>query len=275
MKKKLCIILVVAIVICAAAGALLHKVLPREPVSVSKYGIGSELDPVYLTAHRGGNTDAPENSLPAFESAREKNFYAAECDIIRTTDGRWLITHDDDVILHFFSFGKLSEKTYDEARKMKYSFDTNFIKYRDEKIPTLEEYLNVFTVGDTRPEIELKSPGTEGLEDVVKAIEERGLTEKAIVISFHYESLQKIHELNENIELWYLLHEISPEEVQKAKDLGCSSISAKYQNVTAAEIDLISSYGLDTALWTIDDPKVVKEFYDLGVRNFVTNRLGN
>ncbi len=251
-----------------------NKFLPREPVSLTEYGVGTELDPIYVTAHRGGNTQAPENSLPAFRSAAERNYYAAECDIHRTTDGRWVITHDRDLIYHFFSFGKVDEKSFDELRQIKYSNGVNFWKYKDEKIPTLEEYLDVFKDSETRPEIEIKSKGDEGLEDVVKAIEERDLTEKAIVISFNYESLVRIHELNDKIELWFLLNEISEEGVKKALAINCKAISANYKNTTAEDIALVLDSGLDIAVWTIDKPAVVKQFYEMGVRNFVTNKLG-
>ena len=251
-----------------------NTLLPREPVSLTEHGVGTELDPIYITAHRGGNTQAPENSLPAFRAAAERNYYAAECDIYRTTDGRWVITHDRELIYHFYSFGKVDEKSFDELRQLRYSNGVNFWKYKEEKIPSLEEYLDVFKDSETRPEIEIKSKGDEGLEDVVAAIEERGLTEKAIVISFNYESLVKIHELNDKIELWYLLNEISEEEVKKALAINCSAISANYKNTTAEDIALVLDSGLDIAVWTIDKPATVKQYFDMGVRNFVTNKLG-
>jgi glycerophosphoryl diester phosphodiesterase len=274
MKKALSVITAAAIILTVVFFAVKQHYTPRDPVSLSENGIGSETDPVYITAHRGGNTEAPENSLPSFRSAAKKNFYAAECDIIRTADGRWVITHDDKISKHFFGTGRISKKTFDEVRSLKYSFDTAFWMYGDEKIPSLDEYLDVFKDSATRPEIEIKSSGSEGLEDVVKAIEERGLTEKAIVISFHYDSLVKIHELNENIELWYLLQAISEEEVAKAKAIGCSAISANYRNTEVKDVALVLDSGLNIVIWTVDRPETVKKFYDMDVRYFVSNRLG-
>lgn len=275
MKKALSILLAVIIVIAGLVPAFIIRFTAREPVSLSAAGIGSETDPIYLTAHRGGNTEAPENSLPSFRSAAEKGFWAAECDIIRTKDGRWVITHDDSVRKHFFGTGKVTEMTFDEVRQLRYSFDTEFIKYRDEKIPSLEEYLDVFKDSPTRPEIEIKSKGTEGLEDVISEIAKRGLTEKAIVISFHYESLERIREFNDKIELWYLVNKITAEDVEKAKAIGCSTLSVNYKNTTKEDVALALDNRIGVAVWTIDKPRTVKAFYDMGVRYFVSNRLGN
>ena len=275
MKKALSILLAVIVVIAGLVPAFIIRFKAREPVSLSAAGIGSETDPIYLTAHRGGNTEAPENSLPSFRSAAEKGFWAAECDIIRTKDGRWVITHDDSVRKHFFGTGKVTEMTFDEVRQLRYSFDTEFIKYRDEKIPSLEEYLDVFKDSPTRPEIEIKSKGTEGLEDVVSEIARRGLTEKAIIISFHYESLERIREFNDKIEMWYLVSKITAEEVEKAKAIGCSALSVNYKNTTKEDVALALDNRMGIAVWTIDKPETVKTFYDMGVRYFVSNRLGN
>ena len=275
MKKALSILLAVIVVIAGLVPAFIIRFKAREPVSLSAAGIGSETDPIYLTAHRGGNTEAPENSLPSFRSAAEKGFWAAECDIIRTKDGRWVITHDDSVRKHFFGTGNVTEMTFDEVRQLRYSFDTEFIKYRDEKIPSLEEYLDVFKDSPTRPEIEIKSKGTEGLEDVVSEIARRGLTEKAIIISFHYESLERIREFNDKIEMWYLVSKITAEEVEKAKAIGCSALSVNYKNTTKEDVALALDNRMGIAVWTIDKPETVKAFYDMGVRYFVSNRLGN
>ncbi|MBR0113305.1 MAG: hypothetical protein IJM02_06120 [Clostridia bacterium] len=273
MKRLLSFIIVLAIIGAAVFGVKQYF-SPKEPVSLSAHGIGSQFDPIYVTAHRGGNTEAPENSLPSFRSAVQKNFYAAECDILRTKDGKWVITHDDSVINHFFGTGKVSEMTFDEVRKLKYSFDTAFWEYQDEKIPSLEEYLDVLAGSNTRPEIEIKSKTTEGLEDVLSALRARSLTKQAIIISFHYECLERIHELDKSIELWYLMDDITDDGIDKALKIGCKAISANYKNTGAEDVAMVLDSGLKLVVWTVDSPETVSTFYNMGVRYFVTNKLG-
>jgi glycerophosphoryl diester phosphodiesterase len=90
--------------------------------------------------------------------------------------------------------------------------EANFIAYA-----TLDEYLDVFVGTNTRPQIEIKSETYDMLYTVVEAIEEKNLVEQSIVISFDLEQLKAIHELNSNIELWYLIDEITPEAIADAK----------------------------------------------------------
>ena len=52
------------------------------------------LTDVHFTAHRGLSSVAPENTLEAFREAAKYNYYALECDVHYTTDGKWVIIHD-------------------------------------------------------------------------------------------------------------------------------------------------------------------------------------
>jgi glycerophosphoryl diester phosphodiesterase len=48
-----------------------------------------------IVGHRGASKDAPENTLKSLTLAWEQGAYAAECDIIRTHDGKLVLMHDD------------------------------------------------------------------------------------------------------------------------------------------------------------------------------------
>ena len=77
------------------------------------------------------------------------------------------------------------------------------------------------------------------LEDVVSAVKSRGLTEKAIIISFDMEHLKAVYELEPSIELWYLVDEITPENIAQAKALGGKVwLSANFEKNTAESISL-------------------------------------
>lgn len=276
MKKAITIILCIVIILGGITAVGYCKFRGGEPTSLSASGIGTAEDPVMVTAHRGCHAACPENSLPAFEKAAESgNYYAAECDIYPTTDGVWVVTHDDYAIRHFFSFGKITEMTFEEVKKLHYSFDKEFWNYTDASIPSLDEYLDAFAGSSVRPEIEIKSSGTDGLEDVVSTIEEKGFTEKAIIISFNIDQLEKVHELNPDIELWYLTNEITDEEISDAKAAGCEYIGADYRDVDEASIKNVTDSGLQVALWTVDSLDDVTEFYNMGVRYFTSNTFCN
>lgn len=261
--------------ISPAAWISKRKYAPREVISLSENIKETKNKPLYVTAHRGGNTDAPENSLSAFKSSIEKGYYASECDIQLTADKRWVLTHDDKVRKHFWGFGKISKMTFENVRKLTYRLDTNYWKFRKERIPSLEEYLDLFIDAKTRPEIEIKTKNNEELKAIVEMIESRKLTEKAIIISFNYEQLEYINKTNSNIETWYLVGEITSENVKLAKKLpSCTTISARGASNTKESIALATKAGLKVAVWTINTVEEAKMYYDMGATHIVSDFLG-
>ncbi|MGN1346305.1 MAG: glycerophosphodiester phosphodiesterase [Eubacteriales bacterium] len=52
---------------------------------------------IRLEAHRGVGTDAPENTMPAFEAAVKQGYDMIELDLKFTADGRCVVLHDSTV----------------------------------------------------------------------------------------------------------------------------------------------------------------------------------
>lgn len=240
---------------------------PKDLISLKAHGIGSDGDPVFLTAHRGVSAVAPENSLPSFEAAVKYGYYTAECDIQLTKDNKWVLCHNAEVDARFCEFGKVSDFTLDEIKGFSYKSGSNFWKYEDLKIPTLDEYLDVFVGTNTRPQIEIKSETYDLLYTVVDAVVEKGLESSAIVISFDLEQLKAIHDLNSNIELWYLIDEITEESIAKAKAIGDNVwLSPNFERNDKDSIQLAVDAGIGVSFWTVNTVDDAKMLYDMGIR---------
>lgn len=103
-------------------------------------------------AHRGfhdNNSDAPENSLAAFELAVEKG-YGIEMDVQITKDMVPVVFHDYDLLRSCGVDKKISELDYNELREYRL-FESK------ERIPTLREALNCVN-GKVPIIVELKIP---------------------------------------------------------------------------------------------------------------------
>lgn len=249
---------------------------PKELISLSENGVGTAEDPVYLTAHRGVHALAPENSLPSFEEAVNNGYYSAECDIQLTKDNKWVIIHNAEVDGRFCQYGKIKDLTLEELKTFSYMWGANVWKYKDSRIPTLEEYLDVFVGTSTRPQIEIGIPDFEYLGDIVEAIEERELVNQAIVLTYNLQQLKAIHELNPDIELWYLVDEMTPEIIAEAKALGDNVwLSASYDKNTEENIKLAKSENINFSLFTVNTVEEAKALYDMGVRYIETDTLCN
>ena len=249
---------------------------PKQLISLSENGVGSAEDPVYLTAHRGVHALAPENSLPSFEEAVNNGYYSAECDIQLTKDNKWVVIHNAEVDGRFCQYGKIKDLTLEELKTFSYCWGANLWKYKDTRIPTLEEYLDVFVGTDTRPQIEIGVENYDMLYSIVEAISERDLDEQAIVLTYNLKQLRAIRELNPDIELWYLVDEMTPEIIAQAKELGGNVwLSASYDKNTEENIKLAKSEGINFSLFTVNTVEEAKALYDMGVRYIETDILCN
>ncbi len=246
--------------------------LPQEVISLSENGIGSDEDPVFLTAHRGVQAEAPQNTLPAYEKAVEYGYYTAECDIQLTKDNEWVLNHNSDTGAMFCEIAEISECTLAELKTFSYKSGANFWKYENLRIPTLGEYLDVFVGTETRPQIEIKAEGFDMLYKIIDEIKARDMVEQAIIITFNYEQLQYIDAMNTGIELWYLCDAITPEIIAEAQALNSECwLSPNFEANDAASIQLAIDAGVSCSFWTVNDLEDAKMLYDMGIRYIETD----
>lgn len=248
--------------------------LPSEVVTISDKGIEKPGDPIYFTAHRGVTSVAPENTIPAYEEAVRLGYYSAECDIQRTKDGVWVLLHNDTVDKWFCEYGPIKDVTYAEASKYSFKGGSNFWAYDDLRIPTLDEFLDVFVGTNTRPQIEIKAETYDTLHEVVEAVEKKGLVESSIVISFDLQQLREIYKLNDKIELWYLVDRITEENIAEARSISDKVwLSANFDKNDRRSVQLALDSGIDVSYWTVNTVEDAKMMYDLGVRYLETDIL--
>lgn len=96
-----------------------------------------------ICAHRGFNSVAPENSLPAFGSAVALGAQEIEFDLWSTKDGVIVSCHDEKLERVSTGEGKIYDHTYEEL--LKYDFGVKKgEKFKGLKIPTFEEILQKF-----------------------------------------------------------------------------------------------------------------------------------
>lgn len=230
---------------------------------------------VHITAHRGVNAEAPENTLPAYQKAVEYGYYSAECDIRLTNDGVWVLAHTSPLISKFSMLGTVERSDFDTLRTYQYTHGTNYWEYPDLRIATLDEFLDVFEGAETRPQIEIKTKNYDSLPSVVDAIRAHGMEKTAIIISFDLKQLQVIREYDSEIELWYLVYRIKQKDIDAAKSLGNCWLSADQSLNGEKTIGMTLSQDVPLSLWTVDTIKGAEKLYNMGVRYIETDRLCN
>ncbi len=231
---------------------------------------------VLSIAHRGYSMCAPENTLAAFALALEYSPDLIECDVHRTKDGKIVVSHDGTVDRCTNGTGKIADMTFEELRKLDAGswFSSEFT---GEKIPTLEEYLDLLK-GKGRPQIELKEEGLE--EDVVAMIHERDMVEESMVISFHYLAGLRMHELDDRISFGALKgvkHEVGEEEAvrlaNEAASVNADVLAFYYPDITPALVSATHTANMLMAAWTIDSKEDIRKWADMGVDAITSNDI--
>lgn len=244
--------------------------------SVTERGIATDDDPIYLTAHRGVNAQAPENTLPAFRLAIEKGFYSAETDVHLTKDGVWVLSHNSNIKKWYTGNVEIEDSTYEELLRYRVKGGRGFLKYGKLQIPTLEEYLDLFVGTSCRPQIEIKTRGSDysGIDELVQMVHDKGLGAQALVISFDLGQLKYIRSIDPDMELWYLCDAITEKEISEAKSVGGNTwLSCDWEDNTVESMQKAIDAGVPVSMWTVDDLKDAKMLYDAGFRYMETDRL--
>ena len=134
-------------------------------------------------AHRGDVESAPENTLPAFESAIDKGADGIELDVYLTSDGKLVVHHDHYLGRTNEGSGFIGDLMLAELTRLDAGswFDSSF---SGERMPTLDQVLDLGR-GRTRFQIEMKSSCTRILHRVHEEVLQFDLAEDVDLTSFH------------------------------------------------------------------------------------------
>lgn len=229
---------------------------------------------VTLVAHRGYRAVAPENTAPAFEEAGKAGFWGAECDIYRTADGVWVISHDTVTYRMMDKTALVEKKTYDELMTQTVDNGSNIENYPDLKFCSLEDYLQICKEYNMVAVIELKGKkNTEHYDEVIDLVNKYGV--ESVYISFHFENLEKIRALTD-APVYFLTQKISDEDIELAKSLencGIDFNGGKEQNFESGMIQKCIDEGLEVGAWTIDDTELLDKLVENGVTLITTDNI--
>ncbi len=282
MKKKkkilICVLCVVAAV-CVAGGLFAKlrtkKIRPKDTVSIKSIS-AVNINEITLTAHRGLSAIEPENTLPAFKAACEAKYNYVEFDIEPTSDGKWIVLHDDDLRRTTNGHGKITERTLAEVSALKIDNGANIENYTDLRVPTFEETMALLDryYPNTKPMIEIKSIGKNNLDSLIEFFKDYAARGRStIVISFDKDIIDTLYKECPEQTYWLLTSELSDEAVDFCKNHG--NMRAAFNGNNAKNTDSVINAAIDAgiplAAWTVDSPDTLKNLYDLGVRYFTTN----
>ena len=222
-----------------------------------------------IIAHRGAPKLAPENTLASLKAAKEAGAAYVEFDVMLTKDGVPVIFHDKTLNRTTNGVGNLIDKTYDQLAKLDAGswFDPKFC---NEKIPTLEQYLQTAAALKLGVNIELKAAAKQEqrlAEVTLDALEKNWAKDlpTPLLSSFSVNNLKAIHAkggtypLALNVEIW------KTSALKAAKALNCYSIHINHTQAQPSVIKINRAHGFKTLAYTVNGKTHAMELFKLGV----------
>jgi glycerophosphoryl diester phosphodiesterase len=232
-----------------------------------------------VIAHRGDSVHAPENTLPAFESAVKLKADLVELDYYHSKEGVPVVIHDnflDRTTDAEAVFGKAKMLVEETALADLLKLDTGSWfdpKFKGTKFPTLAESLDLIQAGSVTL-IERKKGDA---ETCIKLLREKKLVDKVVVQSFDWKYVRECHDLEPTLVLAVLgggKDTLNEARLAAAVETGASIVAWDHNKLTKNQIAAIHAKGLKAWSYTIDDSARVKELVSAGLDGVITNAPG-
>ena len=223
-------------------------------------------------AHRGGASDAPENTMPAFQRAIDLGYIYLETDVHATKDGVLLAFHDDDLSRTCGRPGLISELNYAEIKDARVR--------GTEPIPLLEDLI----VAWPHAHLNIDCKSDQALLPLANRLARGDIFDRVCIGSFSDKRLNRLRDqFGER-----LCTSMGPRDVTKLRLGSWVHRSGSFENIRAAQVPVSQgpltivdksfiqaahNADIQVHVWTIDEPDEMVRLLNLGVDGIMTDKL--
>jgi glycerophosphoryl diester phosphodiesterase len=247
------------------------------------------LSPTLHISHRGGSLLAPENTLAAFRMAVERyRTQVLETDLHLTRDGELVVSHDPTLERCTDGEGPLAQYTLAELQRLDagYRFTpdkgrTYPFRGQGVRLPSLREVLRAFPSMRFNLEVKPDVPGVEAA--LHQVLREEGALERACVGSeldavaerLVQEMPQACHFYPRDALASFVLAVRAGEQPPEDERYTVLDMPLSYGGVRLVDEPLlraVEAHGRWLNVWTVDDPREMRELVAEGVGGIMTDR---
>ncbi len=229
-----------------------------------------------LCAHRGFNTVAPENSMPAFGAAVALGAEEIEFDLWSTKDGVLVSSHDPRLERVSNGTGKIYEHTYEELRALDFSKGYSE-KFAGLKIPTFEEILQKFAgrvIMNIHVKIWDKNFEDLMIEEIVGLVRKYDCEKHIYFMTTKDNVIRKVMEYAPDLRVcvgWDGNKTDPMSIVNRAIALGAYKVQLFKPYFNQESIDKAHAHGILCNVFYADDPEEARRYLEMGVDTVLTN----
>ena len=221
-----------------------------------------------VMAHRGASTEAPENTMAAFQKAIDDMADYIELDVQLTNNGEVIVMHDSNAYRTTGVDANIVNMTYKEVKTLDAGswFSDEYV---GENVPSLKEVLEL-TQGKIKLNIELKPAdnGTALAKNTVRLIEKYNMVNDCVITSFSESALKAVKTYNQEIKVGYILS-AAYGDFYDMKNVDFFSVNAAF--LSKRTIDAIHNSGKRVYAWTVNNKEAIKNLTNKGVDGIITD----
>jgi glycerophosphoryl diester phosphodiesterase len=226
-----------------------------------------------IFAHRGYSGKYPENTLLAFEQALHTGCDGIELDVHLTKDDQLVIMHDETIDRTTDGSGWIKDMTLSELRE--YDASYRFVgKYGVQRIPTLEEYLELVKDAPIVTNLEIKNNVVDypNLEYKTLAMIDRfGMRQKVLFSSFHHPAMIRCKQLAPEIPAGLLYDVPVTDGGLEAVQGGFEAVHPDVRTLDLQLVEALHAQGLQIRTWTVNHTEQMQQMLLWGVDAVFTN----
>ena len=214
---------------------------------------------VLALAHRGDWSEAPENTVAAFQAAERAGADMIELDVRRTADGYVVVMHDPTLERVWGSPLAVADSTLAELRA---------VRVEEHRIVTLEEALDCvelpvmvdFTLADV-------------VEPALAVICDAGALDRVLFSGGNVDGHRRVRALAPAARIALTWTDGESPPVTLLEELGIEYFNPPWELLDAQVVESMHDRGYKVSTWTVDDPRVMRRVVDCGADAVVTNRV--
>lgn len=258
--------------------------------------------------HRGGRGLMPENTIPAMLNAIDLGVTTLEMDIVFTKDSEAILSHEpffnheittkpdgsfitesEEKKYNIYQMTFVQTQQYDVGLKgnPRFPLQQKFPAHKPqlaELIDSLERYINEKQLPKVFYNIETKTqPATDNIyhpapakfvDLLMKIIVQKGITERVIIQSFDFRTLQVLHKMYPLVKTSMLIEDFDKRSLtEQLKQLGFipTIYSPEFSLITPSLIRECHSQNIKVIPWTVNEKDKIEELKKLGVDGIITD----
>ena len=227
-----------------------------------------------VCSHRGFNSIAPENSMPAFGAAVAMGAEEIEFDLWWTKDGEIISIHDPTLDRVSDGTGFVYEHTYEELKALDFG-----VKYGERfaglKVLRFEEILQKLAchvIMNIHLKPDSQAPYDEAvLRKILALIDKYDCRKYVYFMSVNIGVLKKLGELAPDVARCVGYDASNPDMVDLAMELGCQKVQLYKPYFDQDMIDRAHRAGIRCNVFWSNRPPETKDFLEMGIDTILTN----